>query len=415
MKIKDFDQILKKYADLTIKVGLNLQPDQRLFIWVQQLEVAPLVRQVVRSAYQNGCRRVSVLWNDDQEIVDRLQLAPKDTLEEFDIWKTRARFQAADRKDASLIIRGRDPDVFADLDPEDLATYDRVYMQNMKPYLNLAMRNATQWCVVNPPTPDWASTVFPDLAPEKAEKKMWEYVIKACRLDQPDPVDFWNSYLDGIKTRAASLNQKRFQALKFRGSGTDIKVGLPKGHIWIGGKEETPEGIPFAANLPTEEIFTIPHRLMTEGVVSATKPLVYLGNQIENFQLVFSKGKVVEFQAEKGEDTLRFLLESDDNSKYLGEVALVAHKTPISQMGLTFLNTLYDENASNHLALGSSYRNNLQGGENMSDEEYAQAGGNDSINHVDFMFGSEEMDVDGVLPDGTEEAVMRGGEWAFDL
>jgi aminopeptidase len=415
MKIKDFDQILKKYADLTIKVGLNLQEGQRLFIWVQQIEVAPLVRQVVRSAYQNGCRRVSVLWNDDQEIVDRLKLAPKDSLDEFDTWKTEARFRAAERGDASLIIRGRDPDVFKGLDPKDLGIYDRVYLQNMKPYLNLAMKNATQWCVVNPPTTAWASTVFPELDPGPAEQKLWEYVIKACRLDQPDPVDFWNSYLDQIKTRASYLNQKKYKELRFKGPGTDLKVGLPDGHIWIGGREKSQEGIPFAANLPTEEIFSMPHRELAEGVVSSTKPLVYLGNQVDEFQLVFSKGKVVEYSAKRGEKTLRNLLESDENSKYLGEVALVAHQTPISQMGLNFLNTLYDENASNHLALGSSYRNTLQGGEDMTEEEYAQAGGNDSINHVDFMFGSEEMDVKGVLPDGTEEAVMRAGDWAFDI
>ena len=415
MKIKDFDQVLKKYADLTVKVGLNLQDGQRLFIWVQQIEVAPLVRQVVRSAYQNGCRRVSVLWNDDQEIVDRIKLAPKDSLEEFDTWKTEERFRAAERGDASLIIRGRDPNVFAELDPNDLGTYDRVYMENMKPYLNLAQRNATQWCVVNPPTADWASTVFPDLEPEKAEVKLWENVIKACRLDQSNPVEFWDKYLDQIKARATYLNQKKYKELKFKGPGTDIKVGLPDGHIWIGGREESKAGVPFAANLPTEEIFTTPHRMMTEGVVSSTKPLVYLGNQIEDFRLVFSEGKVVEFSAKKGEETLRNVLESDENAKFLGEVALVGHQTPISQMGLTFLNTLYDENASNHLALGSSYRSNIRGGENMSDEEYAQAGGNDSINHVDFMFGSEEMDVIGVLPDGKEEVVMRRGDWAFEI
>ena len=415
MKNKDFDQILSKYAELVVKVGLNLRESQRLFIWAQQLEVAPLVRKVVRSAYQNGCRRVSVLWNDDQEIVDRLTLASKDSLEEFDTWKTEERFRAAERGDASLIIRGRDPNVFKDLDSEDLGTYDRVYLQNMKPYLNLAMRNATQWCVVSPPTVDWASTVFPDLEPEKAEEMLWEYVIKACRLDHPDPVDFWENYLEQIKTRAAFLNQKKYKEIKFTGSGTDIRVGLPDGHIWIGGKNESQTGIPFAANLPTEEIFTTPHRMMTEGVVSATKPLVYLGNRIEDLRLVFSQGKVVEYSAKRGEETLRTVLESDENSRYLGEVALVAHQTPISEMGLVFLNTLYDENASNHLALGSSYRNNILGGDDMSDEEYAQAGGNDSINHVDFMFGSSEMDVDGVQPDGTEEAVMRGGDWAFKI
>jgi aminopeptidase len=415
MEIKDFDQILKKYADLIIKVGLNLQEGQRLFIWAQQIEVAPLVRQVVRSAYQNGCRRVSVLWNDDQEIVERLRLAPKDSLDEFDTWKTEERFRAAERGDASLIIRGRDPEVFKDLDSEDLGLYDRVYLQNMKPYLDLAMKNAIQWCVANPPTADWASTLFPELEPEAAEWKLWEYVIKACRLDQSNPVEFWEEYLDQIKTRAKYLNQKKYKELRFRGSGTDLKVGLPEGHNWIGGKEESMAGVSFAANIPTEEIFTLPHREMTEGVVSATKPLVYLGNRIEDLRLVFSQGKVVEFSAERGEETLRNMLESDENSKYLGEVALVGHQTPISEMGLVFMNTLYDENASNHLALGSSYRKTLLRGEEMSEEEYCQAGGNTSMNHVDFMFGSEEMDVDGVLGDGTEEALMRGGDWAFEI
>jgi len=257
--------------------------------------------------------------------------------------------------------------------------------------------------------------VFPKDTAQDAEKRLWDAVFKVCRIDEPDPAVFWKQQVDNLCKRKEYLTAKHYSALQFTGPGTNLTVGLPDGHIWGGGSSKTPSGISFVPNLPTEEVFTLPHKNKIEGTVTATKPLSCQGNLIENFSLTFSEGKVVKFSAEKGEETLRNLLETDQNSKSLGEVALVPHQTPISQSGLIFLNTLYDENASNHLALGNAYRFTLEGGTTMSDEEFTQAGGNDSLIHVDFMFGSGEMDVDGLLADGATEPVMRAGEWAFDL
>jgi len=415
MDKKESDYILKKFADLIVRVGLNLQSEQRLFIWAQQLEVAPLVHAVTRAAYQNGSKLVSVLWNDDQMELIRLENAPKDSFDEYPAWKTDSRYNSMKGGDAALIISGRDPDLFKGQDPIRVGKATKAYRKHLKPILELVARNSIQWCVVCPPTQNWAAAVFPDSPQNAAESKLWDAVIKTCRLDQPDPVQFWKDYFDQIMIRGEYLTAKKYSTLVFKGPGTDLSVGLPEGHSWIGGWDRTSAGITFAANLPSEEVFTLPHRERIDGTVTATKPLAYQGSLIEDFSLTFSAGKVVEFKAKKGEDTLRNILESDSNSRYLGEVALVPHGTPISQLGITFLNTLYDENASNHLALGNAYRFNLEGGTDMSEEEFAAAGGNESITHEDFMFGSGEMDVDGILPDGTSEPVMRAGEWAIDL
>jgi len=415
MDRKEVGNTLEKYAELAVKVGLNLQPGQRLFIWAQQLEVAPLVHAVTKAAYQNGSTLVSVLWNDDQLNLIRLENAPRDSFDEYPAWKTDARFNCMKRGDATLFIAGRDPDLYKGQDPELVGTTARAYSEHFRPIMEMVARNSAQWCVVCPPTPAWAAAVFPDLAREEAESKLWEAVVKTCRLDQPDPVKFWRGYFDQIMIRGEYLTAKKYTAMNFMAPGTDLTVGLPAGHLWIGGWDRTEGGVTFAANLPSEEVFTLPHREQTEGTVTATKPLVYQGSLIEDFSLTFSKGKVVDFKARKGQDILENILESDPNSRYLGEVALVPHGTPISQLGLSFLNTLYDENASNHLALGNAYRFNLTGGTDLSEEEFAAAGGNESITHEDFMFGSAEMDVDGVLPDGTVEPVMREGEWAFEV
>ena len=415
MKNQDFEQKLAKYAELIVKVGLNLQPGQRLFIVAFALEVAPLVRQVMKSAYQNESRFVSVHWIDEQLIKIRYQYAPRDSFEEFATWNTDGCLQCIERGDAYLQIAGLNPELLKDQDPDLLSIASRTQAKHYKPIRDHQGKNSVQWSLVCPPTSDWATKVFPKETPEDAEQSLWDAVFKVCRLDEPEPAIFWQQQVDNLGKRKEYLTVKHYTALQFSGPGTNLTVGLPDGHIWAGGSSKTPSGISFVPNLPTEEVFTLPHKNKIEGTVTATKPLSYQGNLIENFSLTFSEGKVVNFTAEKGEEILRNLLETDENSKSLGEVALVPHQTPISQLGFLFLNTLYDENASNHLALGDAYRSALEGGTAMSDEEFAQAGGNDSLIHVDFMFGSGEMDVDGLMTDGATESVIRAGEWAFDL
>jgi len=415
MKIQDFDQKLEKYAELIVKVGLNLQPEQRLFLVAFSLDVAPLVRQVVKSVYKNGSRLVSVLWLDEQLDKIRYQYAPRDSFEEFPTWSTDGRLQCIERGDASLFIDGRNPELLMDQDPELVGIGTRTASKNLKPILDHLAKDSVQWSFVASPTPDWAAKVFPLDTPKDAVGQLWDAVFKVCRIDEPDPAVYWKRQVNNLEKRAKNLTEKQYSSLEFKGQGTNLSIGLPDGHIWWSGSGKTLSDISFLANLPTEEVYTLPHKNKIEGTVTATKPLNYQGNLIDNFSLTFSEGKVVNFSAEKGEETLRNLLENDEDAKSLGEVALVPHQSPISQLGFIFLNTLYDENASNHLALGNAYRSSLKGGVAMSDEEFAQAGGNDSLIHVDFMFGSGEMDVDGQMSDGATEPVMRAGEWAFDI
>jgi len=408
----DFEKKLAKYADLIVKVGLNLQPGQRLFIWTGPLEVAPLVREVTAAAYANGAPLVSVLWMDEQIGKIRLENAPADSFEEYPSWTTEGLHTSMQRGDAYLQLFGLDPQRLKGQDPDHLAIAGKTASKHYKPIGALQSRNAVQWAYVAAVTSGWAQRVFPTLSPQDAEERLWEAVFAACRLDQPDPIALWTQQEKDLSQRKNILTAKQYSALHFITPGTDLRVGLPTGHKWEGGGDLTPEGVLFMANIPTEEVYTMPHKDKVDGVVASSKPLSYQGNLIENFNLTFDNGKVVDYSAENVEDVLGRLLDTDENARFLGEVALIPHKTPISQLGILFLNTLYDENTSNHLALGSAYRYTLEGGTDMSDEDFAKAGGNDSLVHVDFMFGSEKMDVDGILADGSSEPLMRAGEWA---
>ena len=411
----DFEQKLEKYAELVIKVGVNLQPGQRLWIRAYSLDVAPFVRQVAAKAYLHGSKLVSVLWEDEHLEKLRYQHAPRDSFEEFSTWNSDGAFQSAKRGDAVLFIYGKNPALLEDEESELITIVNRTAARYYKPFNDFRMKGNVQWSIAAPPTPAWATKVFPDASPQDAEAHLWEAVFKTCRLDEPDPVAFWQEQVSNLDKRKEALTAKGYTALHFRGVGTDLRVGLPDGHMWLNANFKTRAGVSSLVNIPSEEVFTLPHKDRVNGTVTATKPLSYGGGLIENFSLTFAEGKVISFTAEKGEVILRSILEVDEQANFLGEVALVPHQTPISQMGLLFLNTLYDENASDHLALGSGIRACLKDGTDMTDDEFMQQGGNVSLAHVDFMFGSGEMDVDGITKDGAAEPVMRGGEWAFGV
>jgi aminopeptidase len=269
--------------------------------------------------------------------------------------------------------------------------------------------------IITAPVDGWTEKVFPDLSLEDGKARFWDTIFDICRVKEPDPVAAWREHVDGLVARCDYLNRKQYTALEIAGPGTDLIVGLPGGHVWRGGSLTTQGGITHIPNLPTEEIFTLPHKDRVEGVVTATKPLSYGGTLIEGFSLSFCDGQVVEMEAEKGEESLQQLLETDEGVRRLAEVALVPHSSPISQSGLLFYNTLIDENASSHIALGRAFKFSIENGEGLSDAEFAALGGNNSLIHVDFMIGSGEMDVDGVTDGGAVEPVMRAGEWTFEV
>ncbi len=415
----EFEQNLEKYAEVILKVGLNLQPGQRLLIQpfdfsTPIFELAPFVRLLVRKAYQIGARFVEVFWNDPQLYLIRLQHASRDSFEEFSTWRRDASLEFTQKGDAKLTIDAFDPDLLIDQDLELMTIVERTALKHYKPVSELTMKNVTNWVTISAPVEGWANKVFPDLPPNNRKAKLWDKIFDICRVKQKDPVLAWNDHVNQLLARSKYLNHKQYTALKLNGPGTDLTIGLPKGHIWVGGREKSQNGIDFIPNIPTEEIFTVPHRDMTEGIVTATKPLP-LNIIIEDFTLTFSKGRVVSATAKKGKEMLDKVFEIDEGASYLGEIALVPHSSPISQSNLLFYNVLIDENASCHIALGKAYKPCLENGDKMSDEEFMTAGGNISLTHIDFMIGSGEMDVDGIIEDGTVEAIMRKGEWAFDV
>jgi len=291
----------------------------------------------------------------------------------------------------------------------------RTASKHTKPVMELLQRSAFNWCVVSIPVPGWSSRVFPSIPPQEAEAKLWEAIFNVCRLDTHDPVASWKSHLTELSVRSHYLTNRQYHAIQIKGPGTDLTIGLPAGHLWLSAQDIDANGITYLANIPTEEIATTPHKDKVNGVVSATMPLSYAGSLIEGFSLTFEGGVVTNYHAKKGEHLLGRLLETDDGARRLGEVALVPYSSPISQLGILFYNTLFDENAACHLALGSAYRSSLSQGVNMSNEEFTAAGGNDSQIHVDFMVGSNEIDIDGIYEDGSQEAIMRQGEWAFSI
>lgn len=401
---------LERYAQLAVRVGLNLQPGQRLALSAA-IESAPLARAITREAYRAGARFVEVNWSDEMSTLIRYQEAPGDSFEELPTLYAERLQEIVKRGDAFLGMTTQDPDLLRGQDPEHIATARNTSMRAARALLDAEGRDTINWTGLSVPVAGWAAKVFPGLPPEEQMRRLWDAVFQACRLDQPDPVQAWREHMANLKRRKEWLDAKRYRRLRFRGPGTDLSIGLPAGHLWVSGGSTSERGIPFLANIPTEEVFTTPHRLETEGVVTATKPLSYYGEMFEDFSLTFEAGRVVKVAARKGEASLRKLMEMDEGAKRLGEVALVPQSSPIARSGILFYDTLYDENAASHVALGAGFQPCMEGGTAMSDEAFAAAGGNVSGLHLDFMIGSGEVEVEGYGEDGSPEPVMRRGEW----
>lgn len=413
MKPQDFDKLLSKYADVIVQVGLNLRNDQRLAIRAI-LDDAPLVRKVTESAYKAGARYVDVMWTDEPSARIRMEHAKEESLIEVPDWVLTRYEEFYKRGDAELVIHSTDPDLFEGIDPDRIAKSRKARMEKLVDPLR-KYENSSNWCVAATATPSWAKKVFPDLSIEDAQEKLWEMIFKACRIDTPDPVAAWMEHTARLVKYKDYLNDKRYTALQYSAPGTELTIGLPENQIWTGAQESFKNGITCTVNIPTEEVFTAPHREKVNGYVKATFPLNMDGILIEDFTVTFENGRVIKVSAQKGEDNLRKLIETDEYASYLGEVALVPNSSPINQSGILFYNTLFDENAACHIAFGNAYRTSIKGGEDMTDEEFAAEGGNKSLVHTDFMIGSSEMDIDGITADSMREPIMRHGEWAFEV
>ncbi|MCO6451340.1 MAG: aminopeptidase [Caldilineales bacterium] len=411
----DFEQKLERYAELAVTIGANIQPGQKLIIWRATLDTAPLVRLIAAKAYEAGARLVDVMWTDEGVKLARFQYAPRDSFEEYPDWQAQGMYDHVKSGGALISVRGDDPDLLKDQDGELAALTQKIAWQKLRPTLDFVGADAINWLVIGAATPAWAAKVYPELPVEEAVSSLWENLFDVCRVTETDPVAAWQAHKLNLAKRSEYLNAKAYNALRFQGSGTDLTLGLPAGHIWLGGAKDSQNGIEFVPNMPTEEVFTAPHRYKAEGVARASLPLSYGGSLIEDFTLTFHEGRVVDLKASKAEKVLKGLVESDDGAGRLGEVALAPHSSRVASQGRLFFNTLLDENAASHIALGSAYRVSLIDGEAMTDEEFNEFGCNTSAVHVDFMIGSGEMDVDGITQDGRAEAVMRRGEWVFDV
>lgn len=410
--MNNFNNILKKYADLAVHTGVNIQKNQTLVL-NSPIECAEFARLISESAYKAGAKNVHIEWRDEESALIKYLYAPEEVFDEFPQWKVDAFEGFAKEGAAFLSISASNPELLKNVDPKRISAANKSSSIALKNYREYIINSKVSWSIVSVPTKAWAQKVFPNITEEEAIEKLWDSIFKIVRVDNNDPIAAWNKHLNTLAEKVDYLNKNKLKKLHFTSKETDLTIELSHNHLWAGGGEYTPNGIYFVANMPTEEVFTLPLKTGVNGKVKSTKPLNYSGNLINNFTLTFKDGKVIDFTAEQGYETLKKLIETDEGSHYLGEVALVPNDSPISNSNIIFYNTLFDENASCHLALGSAYPSCIEGGVDMSEEELEKAGANTSLNHVDFMIGSPDLDIIGETFDGKEIQIFKQGNWAF--
>ena len=405
-------ELLEKYAKLVVEVGANVQKNQLVAV-NSSTETKELARLIVSAAYKAGAKRVVVQWSDAYVSRSGYDSMSIDTLQEIPEWTIEQAKYFIKENGCVISITSPIPGVNSGVDQLKMQTAGIARMKSFKFYQDHMMGNHAQWCVIAAPNKVWAKKVFPELNDNDAYEALWDAILQASRVTETtDPIDEWAAHNKLMLAHNEILNGYNFDTLHFTNSlGTDLSVKLVDNHVWAGGGENSSKGVYFNPNIPTEENFTMPEKFGVNGKVFATKPLNYQGNLIEDFWFEFKDGKVINFDAGKNRETLNSLLETDEGSKYLGEVALLSYDSPISNSGILFLNTLFDENASCHLALGRAYPMNVVGGTTMTDEQLVNAGSNQSMVHVDFMFGSKDLQVEGTLKDGSKVTIFVDGDF----
>ena len=401
---------LDRLAEVAVRTGLNLQPGQDLILTAPATAL-PLVRKIAEHAYKAGAGLVTPILSDDAVTLARYRHGHDAGFDHAAGWMFDGMARAYDEGAARLAVTGGDPMLLSNEDPDKVARANKAMAIAYTPARERITRFATNWTIVAWPDTAWARLVSPDLPEDEAVHVLAEAIFAASRVTDADAVGNWAAHNRELGKRSAWLNGQNFAALRFTGPGTDLRVGLAEGHAWLGGATESQNGILCNPNIPSEEVFTTPHRLKVDGTVCATKPLSHQGTLIRDISVRFENGAITEARASSGEAVLKTVLDTDSGARRLGEVALVPHASPISQSGLLFYNTLFDENAASHIALGQCYATCFHGGEAMDADEIARRGGNDSAIHIDWMIGSGQIDVDGITQDGTTVPVMRQGAW----
>jgi aminopeptidase len=408
--VENFEEKLDRLAQVAVQSGLGLAPGQEL-VMTASVDALPLARKITEHAYKAGASLVTTFFADDASALLRYKYAPDASFDKAASWLYEGMAAAYRNGAARLAITSANPSLLSKEDPEKVSRANRAMSKAYRPALELITRHDINWTIVSAGTPVWAAAMFPELRADEALAKLWNAIFAASRADQADPVAAWKAHDAHLHARANWLNEKRYAALHFKGPGTDLKVGLADDHLWLGGGTTAGNGNYCIPNMPTEEVFTTPHKDRVDGTVRSTKPLSHQGTMIEDIAVRFEGGKIVEAHAAKGEIVLQRMIETDEGARRLGEVSLVPNSSPISASGLLFLNTLFDENAACHIALGQAYSTCLKDGDKLTPEQLAAKGANDSLIHVDWMIGSGKMDVDGITADGTAEPVLRAGEW----
>jgi aminopeptidase len=404
------EEKLEMLAEVAVRVGLGLKLGQEL-VMTASLDALPLARRITEQAYRAGASLVTTLYSDDEATLMRYHFAPDESFDQAAKWLYDGMGAAFKSGAARLAIAGGNPALLSSEDSGKVGRANRAVSQAYRPALELITRHAINWTIVASATPAWAAAMFPEDAPDVALAKLWDAIFATSRINGDDPVAAWKAHDADLHRRAARLNEKRYSALQYRGPGTDFRLGLADDHLWLGGGTTAGNGLYCIPNMPTEEVFTTPHKDRADGTVTATKPLSHQGTMIEGIQVRFEKGRIVEVHASRGQEVLQKLIDTDEGARRLGEVALVPHSSPIAASGMLFLNTLFDENAASHIALGQAYSSCLRDGDRLTPEQLAAKGANDSLIHVDWMIGSDKLDIDGVTAAGVAEPLMRQGEW----
>ncbi|HEM3670930.1 TPA: aminopeptidase [Streptococcus suis] len=413
MVLPNFKENLAKYAKLLVSTGINVQPGHtvQLTIAVDQAELA---RLIVKAAYALGAAEVLVNWSDDVIARERLVNVDVERLEQVHPQRVTEMNYLLEHKSSRLVVLSDDPGAYDGVDPEKLSRSARAISQALNPMRQATQANKISWTLGAASGLEWAKKVFPNAtSDEEAVDLLWDQIFKTCRIYEEDPIKAWEEHEARLVAKAKVLNDEQFVKLHYTAPGTDLVLGMPKNHLWEAAGSINAQGEKFIANMPTEEVFTAPDYRVADGYVTSTKPLSYNGNIIEGIKVTFKDGEIVDVTAEKGDEVMKKLVFDNAGARGLGEVALVPDKSPISQSGVTFFNTLFDENASNHLAIGQAYAFSIEGGTEMSQEELKEAGLNRSDVHVDFMIGSNKMNIDGIREDGTRVPIFRDGEWAI--
>lgn len=403
-------ELLDRLGEVAVRVGLNIAHGQQLLI-TAPLDAVPLVRRITEHAYRAGASLISTFYSDDETTLARFRHAPDDTFDTAAKWLQDGMAEAYREGAARMAITGGNPTLLSGENHDRVARASRASSLAGRPAMELITNFAINWNIVACATPTWAQQVFPDLPPEQALARLWDAIFTASRVTTADPVAEWARHNETLHRRAAWLNDRRFAALHFRGPDTDLTVGLADGHAWAGGSEPARNGITCNPNIPTEEVFTTPHARRVDGTVRATKPLFHQGTLIDDIAVRFQDGRIVEASARTGQEVLTRILDTDEGARRLGEVALVPASSPISSSGILFRNTLFDENAASHIALGQSYTKCMLDTDTLDAAQLSERGANSSFIHIDWMIGSNQIDVDAITHDGTRESLMKQGEW----